>query len=78
MPTRDAGSALSILDVLNSAVGIAAPIYGGVLLHRLGVESQPSVSAVHYVVLFALVRATSFAKGGGGAGDDDEGEKKEK
>ena len=58
IPTRDAGAALSVLDVLNAAVGMLAPIYGGVLLHRLGVSFQPYLSLVHYLLLLALARAT--------------------
>ena len=56
--TSDAGAALSVLDVLNSAVGVLAPMYGGLLLHHVGVGMQPHVSAAHYVLLFALAAAT--------------------
>ena len=54
-PMSDMGSALSILDVLNSAIGIAAPIYGGLLLGQLGVGMQPIVSLAHYALLLILV-----------------------
>ena len=57
VPASDAGSALSVLDVLNSAIGIAAPVYGGVLLGRVGVGMQPLISLAHYVVLLVLVGA---------------------
>ena len=60
VPASDAGSALSVLDVLNSLVGIAAPIYGGVLLGRVGVTMQPAVSLAHYGVLLVLLRATAL------------------
>ena len=48
---------MSVLDVFNSAIGILAPLYGGLVLGRLGVESQPAVSAVHYLALLLLVLA---------------------
>ena len=57
VPASDAGSALSVLDVLNSAIGIAAPVYGGVLLGRVGVGMQPLISLAHYLVLLVLVGA---------------------
>lgn len=58
VPKRDAGSALSLLDVLNSAVGVCAPLYGGALLGKLGVSMQPLVSCAHYALLFAATWAT--------------------
>ena len=58
VPTRDAGVALSVLDVLNSAVGVAAPLYGGLLLNRLGVSMQPTLSFAHYIALLVLARLT--------------------
>jgi predicted MFS family arabinose efflux permease len=60
VPTADAGSALSVLDVLNSAIGIAAPIYGGALLGQLGVSMQPLVSVAHYGLLIVLLRSLSI------------------
>ena len=55
VPKSDVGAALSVLDVLNSAVGILSPLYGGMLLGRLGVGYQPHISCAHYLVLFSLV-----------------------
>ena len=39
------------------AAGILSPLYGGLLLSRLGVASQPTVAAAHYAVLLALSAA---------------------
>ena len=61
--TADAGAALSVLDVLNSAVGVLAPMYGGLLLSRLGVGLQPHLSCVHYVLLLVLAKVTIAKKG---------------
>lgn len=58
------GAALSVLDVCMSAVGILSPLYGGVLLGRLGVDYQPLLSAAHYLLL--LVFATLLVGSGGG------------
>jgi MFS family permease len=58
VPRDHSGAALGVLDVLNSAVGIVAPMYGGLLLQRVGVEAQPAFSALHYVLLLALAFAT--------------------
>ena len=58
VPSRDAGAALSVLDVLSSAIGIVAPIYFGQIFNYLGVHSQPLLSAVHYVLLLVLAQAT--------------------
>ena len=44
-------------------------MYGGLLLHRLGVEAQPALSAVHYVALFALARATLAGAPGAAAAE---------
>ena len=58
VPTRDAGAALAVLDTLNSAVGVIAPLYGSFLSHHFGVGRQPLVSFVHYLVLLGLARVT--------------------
>ena len=57
VPKEDVGAALSVLDVLNSAVGIISPLYGGLLLGRLGVEYQPLISCIHYLLLLVAVTA---------------------
>mmetsp|Transcript_75128 Transcript_75128/g.149191 ORF Transcript_75128/g.149191 Transcript_75128/m.149191 type:complete len:101 (-) Transcript_75128:93-395(-) len=55
VPAADMGAALSVLDVLNAAVGVVAPLYGGALLGQLGVGSQPALSAVHYIICLAVL-----------------------
>ena len=47
---------------LNSAVGVLAPMYGGLLLSRLGVNYQPHLSCAHYVLLLVLAKATIARK----------------
>ena len=45
VPVADSGTALSVLDVCQSAVGVIAPLYGGLLASRLGVQApSPSPS----------------------------------
>lgn len=58
VPTRDAGSALSALDVLLAASNVLAPLYGGQLLGKLGVEAQPAIATAHYLALLALAQLT--------------------
>lgn len=65
IPATEAASALSVLDVLNSALGVVAPIYGGLLFGRLGVGMQPAVSVANYLILIALARATLGSVGVG-------------
>lgn len=47
----DQGLVLSVLDVCNSAVSVVAPLYGGIVIGRLGVVSQPLVASAHYLAL---------------------------
>ena len=53
VPTKDSGTALSVLDVCSSAVGVVSPLYGGLLLSHLGVSAQPAIATAHYVLLLA-------------------------
>ena len=48
VPVADSGTALSVLDVCQSAVGVVAPLYGGFLVSRLGVQAQPALSPNPY------------------------------
>ena len=57
VPVADSGAALSAFDVGSSAAGILSPLYGGLILSRLGVASQPAVAAVHSVLLPGLTAA---------------------
>jgi len=57
VPVADSGTALSVLDVCQSAVGVVAPLYGGFLLSRLGVQAQPAIAAGHYALLLGLSAA---------------------
>jgi MFS family permease len=61
VPTQDIGVALSVLDVCSSAINVVAPLYGGLVIGRLGVAHQPLVAAAHYLLLlpptWAVVRS---------------------
>ena len=41
----------------SGAVGVVAPLYGGFLLSRLGVQAQPAIAAGHYALLLGLSAA---------------------
>jgi MFS family permease len=51
VPTEDMGVALSVLDVCNSAINVIAPLYGGLVIGRLGIAAQPLVASAHYLLL---------------------------
>jgi len=53
VPIEDIGVALSVLDVCNSAINVIAPLYGGLVIGKLGVAAQPLVASAHYLVLLA-------------------------
>jgi hypothetical protein len=64
VPASEMASALAGLDVLMSAVGVAAPVAGGFLLDGVAAARQPLVgAALHAAVL--LVVLVAFAPGGG-------------
>jgi len=73
VPAADQALVLSVLDVGNSAINVVAPLYGGSVVGRLGVASQPLLAAAHYALLLAptalvVRRAESeAARRGGGA-----------
>ena len=75
VPLASAGSALSVVDVANSAVGILSPLYGGLLLGRLGVSCQPLAASAHYVIRVLLARAM-LREGAGGTGAKEKGKEK--
>ena len=41
----------------SGAVGVVAPLYGGFLVSRLGVQAQPAIAAGHYALLLGLSAA---------------------
>ena len=45
---------LGVFDVLSSACGVVAPLYGGIVTGRAGYGAQPLVAAGHFAVLTAL------------------------
>ena len=73
VPAADQALVLSVLDIGNSAINVVAPLYGGSVVGRLGVASQPLLAAAHYALLLAptalvVRRAESeAARRGGGA-----------
>ena len=58
VPVADSGTALSVLDVCQSAVGVVSPLYGGFLMSHLGFQAQPVVAASHYAILLGLSALT--------------------
>lgn len=51
VPAEDIGVVLSVLDVCSSAINVVAPLYGGLIIGRLGVAAQPLVASAHYLLL---------------------------
>ncbi|CAN0463365.1 unnamed protein product, partial [Hapterophycus canaliculatus] len=54
IPLEDLGAALGVLNVVSSASGVLAPLYGGRIIGSLGIMARPTVNAAHYAVFFAL------------------------
>jgi hypothetical protein len=51
VPTGRSGAALGSLSVLQSLVGIVAPLYGGEVFGRVAEDSQPVLNFAHYLLL---------------------------
>lgn len=61
VPSVDTGAALGLLDVLNSSIGVAAPLLGGLLLGAFGSDQLPVAGAATYAGLgVALVAVLSY------------------
>ena len=54
VPKESMGLVLGVFDVLSSACGVVAPLYGGIVTGRAGYGAQPLVAAGHFAVLTAL------------------------
>ena len=54
VPRESMGLVLGVFDVLSSACGVVAPLYGGIVTDRAGYGAQPLVAAGHFAVLTAL------------------------
>ena len=54
----DQGLALSVLDVCNAAINVIAPLYGGLVLNRVGLARQPVIAFIHYLILLPLTFLT--------------------
>ena len=54
VPRESMGLVLGVFDVLSSACGVVAPLYGGIVTGRAGYGAQPLVAAGHFAVLTAL------------------------
>ena len=57
MPTGDTGAALGLLDVLDSSIGVAAPLLGGLLLGAFGADRLPAAGAATYANLGVVLMA---------------------
>mmetsp|Transcript_28405 Transcript_28405/g.57216 ORF Transcript_28405/g.57216 Transcript_28405/m.57216 type:complete len:434 (-) Transcript_28405:273-1574(-) len=53
VPKSEIGASLASLDVLNSAVGVVAPLIGGAIIQYCGLLARPLVAGVAYVALLA-------------------------
>ena len=40
--------------MLNAAINVLAPLYGGMLISAVGVPTQPLVATCHYLMLLPL------------------------
>ena len=63
MPASDTAGALAALDVASSAIGVAAPLVGGLAFDGVPVPRQPLVAAIFYgAALVAIVALFAFEK----------------
>ncbi|CAN0070555.1 unnamed protein product [Scytosiphon promiscuus] len=69
IPLEDLGAALGVLNVLSSASGVLAPLYGGEIIGYLGVMARPRVNAAHYAAFFVLWYVMEVWRRGKGRGD---------
>ncbi|CAN0508243.1 unnamed protein product, partial [Scytosiphon promiscuus] len=69
IPLEDLGAALGVLNVLSSASGVLAPLYGGEIIGYLGVMARPRVNAAHYAAFFVLWYVMEVWRRGQGRGD---------
>ena len=60
VPAAQRGSMLGALDVLNSAVGVVAPLVGGLLIGRTGLLGQPTVAALLFGALAVVITFRCF------------------
>ena len=51
---RQVDAAFLIWQVLNAAINVLAPLYGGMLISAVGVPNQPLVATCHYLMLLPL------------------------
>lgn len=54
VPQESMGLVLGVFDVLSSACGVVAPLYGGLVTGRAGYAAQPLVAAAHFAVLCVM------------------------
>ena len=57
VPASDTAGALAALDVASSAIGVAAPLVGGLAFDGVPVPRQPLVAAAFYGAAFAAIVA---------------------
>ena len=57
MPASDTAGAMAALDVASSAIGVAAPIVGGLAYDGVPTLRQPFVAAAFYGAAFAAIVA---------------------
>ena len=57
VPSDSASSSFGAFDVLRSATGVLAPLYGGYLLSFCGAELQPLMLSVHLALIALLIAA---------------------
>ena len=63
VPASDTAGALAALDVASSAIGVAAPLVGGLAFDGVPVPRQPLVAAIFYgAALVAIVALFAFEK----------------
>mmetsp|Transcript_6197 Transcript_6197/g.8011 ORF Transcript_6197/g.8011 Transcript_6197/m.8011 type:complete len:142 (+) Transcript_6197:1189-1614(+) len=52
VPKSELGSALAVIDVLHSVVGVFAPMMAGLIVQYLGLLAKPLITGIALVLLF--------------------------
>ena len=53
VPATEIGASLATLNVLDSAVGVAAPLIGGAIIQYCGLLAKPMIAGASFALLLA-------------------------
>ena len=62
VPQSDLGSALAVLDVISSAVGVVAPLLGGLVVQWGGLVAKPIAAGTAQTLLLCALLCGALPK----------------